>query len=46
MKPTVVAHSEDPLGMGSQGELRSPQSALPDARELPEHVVDSVLETR
>lgn len=44
VKPTMVAHSKDLLGMRSRREWQSPQSAVHDAKELPEHMADSVLE--
>ena len=44
MQPTMVAHGKDLLGTRSQRELQSPQSAVRDAKELPEHMVASVLE--
>lgn len=44
MKSTMVAHSKDLLGMRRWRELQRPQLAVPDAKELPEHVVGSVLE--
>lgn len=40
----MLAQTDDLLGMGSQRELLSPQSALCDVEELPELIMGSALE--